>query len=510
MTEVFIIGCGFAGSSAASYLCRFRREFRVTVADKGRYFNFLPLLPDCLGRGVPPDALTYPIQRWAGKQGFSFLNEEVESVDLAGKRVCLPSGSRQYDYLIIASGSETNFYGNEDLRRAACTLDNAQDAARLTQLLERGTYSAYVIAGGGYTGIEIATNLGVRFLAKKAPPRIIVVERAPSILGPLPGWMKSYVSLNLRRLNIETALETTVEKADAKRVTLSDGRVIEEALCIWAAGVKTAAYIQKLDLPKNPQGRLRVDEYLRVCPDCFAAGDAAYVTAGAPAGQPLRMAVQFSICEGASAAVNVVRSARGRPLLRYRPRDLGYVIPMANNASCGVVMGVAVRGKVATSLHYAMCAYRLRGIRNKLTLAAAFFKGGAKMGTDIALLVLRLGVGVMFFAHGLQVAFGKFQGPGVANFAKMLEGLGFWFPLFWAYVCACTMLVGGALVVAGLFSRLASAALFVFIAVAAWKVHLSHGFFLQQGGFEYNFLIACACLALVIAGPGGISISRRF
>ncbi len=129
---------------------------------------------------------------------------------------------------------------------------------------------------------------------------------------------------------------------------------------------------------------------------------------------------------------------------------------------------------------------------------------------DWGILILRLGLGIMFFAHGLQLAFGRFGGPGVSGFAKMLSGLAFPAPLFWAFLAAYTTLIGGLFLILGIFTRLAAASLLIFILVAAFKVHLAKGFFMQSGGFEYNFIIACVCVTLIILGPGGFSLIKKF
>lgn len=121
---------------------------------------------------------------------------------------------------------------------------------------------------------------------------------------------------------------------------------------------------------------------------------------------------------------------------------------------------------------------------------------------DWALLILRVCLGVMFSAHGLQKAFGSFGGPGISGFSGMLSGLGVSPALFWAYVAAYTELIGGIFLIAGVLTRLSSLLLLILIVFAAIKVHLMHGFFAGQGGFEYTFIIASVCLVLLIAGPG--------
>lgn len=127
---------------------------------------------------------------------------------------------------------------------------------------------------------------------------------------------------------------------------------------------------------------------------------------------------------------------------------------------------------------------------------------------DWGILVLRLGIGIMFVAHGLQMAFGLFGGPGVKGFSGMLTSLGFFPAIFWSYAASYTVLVGGLLLIAGVQTRPAAALLLIFILTAAIKVHLSKGFFLSNGGFEYTFVIASACLALILLGPGSFTILR--
>ena len=125
---------------------------------------------------------------------------------------------------------------------------------------------------------------------------------------------------------------------------------------------------------------------------------------------------------------------------------------------------------------------------------------------NLAILVLRVCLGIMFVGHGLQKAFGMFGGPGINGFSQMLSGLGFAPPAFWAYVVAYTELIGGLLLMLGLGVRVSSLMLLAIMIVATWKVHLKAGFFLQAGGFEYNFIIIAVCLALIITGAGKFAL----
>lgn len=127
---------------------------------------------------------------------------------------------------------------------------------------------------------------------------------------------------------------------------------------------------------------------------------------------------------------------------------------------------------------------------------------------DLAALVLRLGLGIMFVAHGLQMAAGIFGGPGIGGFSSMLSGLKFFAPTFWAYVGAYSILICGLLLIVGLFVRTACIPLAIFIIVAGVSVHLSKGFFMMNGGYEYNFVILTGLIALMLLGGGKIRIMK--
>lgn len=371
--KVLIIGAGFAGLSAAAILSRYKKDIALTVLDAKEGSDFLPLLPDVLGRSLRPENLTYSVAHAALWRGFSFIKEEVTRVDLTQKKVWTSARELNYDYLLIASGSETNFYADAQAEKLAFKLDNVYDAENLAEVLGRQDLENFVITGAGYTGVEVAASLRRNFTKKKIQKRIIMVERAPDILGPLPQWMKEHVRREFNKLDIEIFTATTITAIAPSKVSLSNAMVLDNAALLWTAGVKTAPFIQNLTVEKNAQGRIKVDNYLRVNDSCFAAGDAAYFSFK---DSFLRMAVQFSITQAERAADNIIRNIYGRPIKKYRPLDLGFILPLANNHSCGKVFGINVTGGVATLLHFMMCIYRSWGLKNKAGIIRSLLKGG--------------------------------------------------------------------------------------------------------------------------------------
>lgn len=373
MKRIIVIGGGFSGIACLKRLLAYRGKIDLTLINDKGDFNFLPMLPDCISGKVDPEYLAFDLANLSRR--INFVRDRVTGIDLKAKTVASSKEAFNYDLLLVCSGSETNFYGNEEIRKAAVKLDNINDVKRLIGIMAGERVSSYVIAGAGYTGIEVATNLRVALNRKKIKGRIVIVERAVSILGPLPQWMKDYVLTNLRSMDIEVLTEFSVARVSGRRVDLSGGKVFDDAILIWAAGVETSDFIRNLNIEKSPQGRIKVDEYLRFNGSCFAAGDAAFYPYQ---GSYLRMAVQFSIMQGDCAGINIIKTLQGKELVKYRPVDLGYIIPMANNKSCGILLGFKVKGILPVFMHYLMCVYRLMGIRNKfdvlLSLASCRLK----------------------------------------------------------------------------------------------------------------------------------------
>ena len=370
---VVIIGAGFAGLTLLDSLSRFRETLDIKLIDQKGTSDFLPLLPDAIGRGVSPRYLERDTLRLCKNRGIEFIKKPVSSVNLDSREVILNGTSLKYDYLVIASGSQTNFYGNNNIENSSYKIDSVDDADKLLRLLRGKVFKNYIIAGGGYTGIEVATNLELFLRRHGINGEVVIVERSPSILGPLPEWMKKYVLANLSKLKIKVIVQSALEKIESDKVHLAGGIIFDSALVVWAAGVRTADFIQHLPVKKNPQGRLEVDEYLRLNDNCFVAGDASYV---AQDNVYLRMAVQFSISQAKVIAKNIINMMGSRKLIKYEPLDLGYIIPMANNTGCGSVFGLNIKGLLSVFLHYTMCIYRTRGLRNKLGIVFCLLKGG--------------------------------------------------------------------------------------------------------------------------------------
>ena len=369
MKRIIIIGVGFAGIAALGELQRGAIPCEIILIDKKEQSHFLPLLPDIVGREMPARYLTLPFPQFCSKINVFFVQEEVVFISPDKREVVTNMSSYRYDYLIIASGTETDFYGNYDIARKAFKLDTVWDGEKILDLLRYNASEVCIVVGGGYTGIEIATHMKVFCNRYKIQKKIFIIERSSSIVGKVPDKMRNYIMKNLNRMGIAVYTSCNIEYVEGNDVYLSGGIVFHDPILVWTAGVRTPDFVQTLETEKTDQGRLIVDDYLRVSHHIFVAGDSAGVN---DKGKPVRMAVQLSLAEGRHVARNIIRDIRGRSLYRYHPFDLGYMIPMANNRSCGIMLGVPVFGFCATVLHYVMCFYCSFSMKNKVGIIRSF------------------------------------------------------------------------------------------------------------------------------------------
>lgn len=364
LPNVILIGGGIAGLWA---LRRLRGRAEVTLLDPRGACDFLPLLPDLVGRDYRPETLRFDLAEACRAAGATYRPEPAEELDLSGPAVRAAGGWLEADYVLLACGSRTGFFGRDDLAARAMTLDCVDDGVRIARAADESPDRAAVVVGGGYTGIEIATHLRRRDQRRGRDRRIVVVELMDTLLPRLPEDFQRYATRNVRRMGIETRTGRSVDRLDGADVLLSDGQRFADAMLIWSAGVRGQDVAASLDVERTKNGRLMVDEHLRIAPRVYVAGDAA---AWCRNGQPIRMGIQFSISEGTTAAGNILRDAAEESLRTFRPFDPGYIVPMSNTRSCGVVLGSRTFGLTPTLLHYLLCCLRSFGWSNRLAVLA--------------------------------------------------------------------------------------------------------------------------------------------
>lgn len=342
----------------------------MVLIDVRNSSHFLPLIPDVIGKSLPADALAYSLLTAARRWNFRFVQASVQAVHLSSKSVLTNRGEESYDALLIASGSETDFRACESWRETSFALDSIDDAIRIRDSFVSNDQAHYVVCGGGYTGVEIASNLQHLIRTRGKSQKVTLVGRAATLCPTLPLKQRLYLAGQIRRSGVELRHSTTVMSREDDRICLSDGSTFSHAELIWGAGVCTPLFVRNLPLATNRQGRLVVDSFLTVSDMVFAAGD----TAGFLGNDgPLRMGIQFSLTQGWHAAGNILRRLEGKKLNPYVPFDPGWVVPLANHRACGTILGFPLFGRLPAFLHYFMSVARSIGLGNRLNLIRHLF-----------------------------------------------------------------------------------------------------------------------------------------
>ena len=384
---VVIVGAGFGGLNAARALRR--APVQVVLVDRNNYHLFQPLLYQVATAGLEPEEIAKPARAiLRGQKNFDFRLLDVTRVDFAARRLETSAGPVAYDYLVLAPGGETNFFGLDSLQRHGLGLKDIPDAVAIRNhvltcfeqaMLEpdaerRRALLTFIVVGGGPTGVEMAGALSelIRLVLVKDYPRlnikdvrILLLEATDRLLPALPERLREAAGKTLWRKYVEVRFGASVADYDGRQARLKSGEVIPAQTVIWAAGVRASPLNATLGLPTARQGRILVEPTLQLKehPEVFIIGDAAYREQD---GEALPMVAPVAIQMGQSVALNIRRQLRGQPLEPFRYRDQGTLATIGRNAAVANVFGVQASGFIAWVMWLGIHIIQLIGFRNKL------------------------------------------------------------------------------------------------------------------------------------------------
>ena len=384
---VVIVGAGFGGLNATRALRR--APVQVVLVDRNNYHLFQPLLYQVATAGLEPEEIAKPARAiLRGQKNFDFRLLDVTRVDFAARRLETSAGPIAYDYLVLAPGGETNFFGLDSLQRHGMGLKDIPDAVAIRNhvltcfeqaMLEpdaerRRALLTFIVVGGGPTGVEMAGALSelIRLVLVKDYPRlnikdvrILLLEASDTLLAALPERLREAAGKTLWRKYVEVRFGASVADYDGRQARLKSGEVIPAQTVIWAAGVRASPLNATLGLPTARQGRVPVEATLQLKdhPEVFIIGDAAYREQD---GEALPMVAPVAIQMGQSVARNIMRELRGQPLEPFRYRDQGTLATIGRNAAVAKVYGVEASGFVAWVMWLGIHIIQLIGFRNKL------------------------------------------------------------------------------------------------------------------------------------------------
>lgn len=390
--RIVIIGGGFGGVSLAKKLSK--KEVQVVLLDKNNYHCFQPLLYQVSTGGLEPDSIAYPLRKvLIGYDNFFFRLAEVQEIEPKKKAINTSIGPLSYDYLVIATGSETNFFGNTELEKNAMTMKTIPQSLNLRSLIlenferalltdeyhERDALMNFVIVGGGPTGVELAGALAEikkGILPKDYPDldtrraTINLIQSGDRILNAMSEVASEKAEQFLEKLGVQVWKNVRVASYDGKTVTTNTDLSFESATLVWAAGVMGAT-IKGLDAKEfiASGNRLTVNEYNQVnhYPEIFAIGDIASMKSEAyPNGHP--MMAQPAIQQGKQLGENLINLVENRPLSRFVYKDKGSMATVGRNKAVCDLEHLKFQGVFAWFVWMFVHLFFLIGFKNRVVV----------------------------------------------------------------------------------------------------------------------------------------------
>jgi NADH dehydrogenase len=359
--RVLILGAGAAGIGAALELKKASTStpgLEVTLVDQRDYHHPLPFIWHVVSGSVEPGHISFPLhallRRGGAAEPVKFKQSRVQDIDVEKRVVSTDDGELEWDYLVVAMGSTTNFFGMADVEENSLSfkslrdavsihnhiLDNYEAALREGDEQRRRELLTFVVVGGGPTGIELAAAIQ-DFVSKAliriypslmSQTRVLLVEAQDALLSGMKAKMSELAISRLRSRGIEVLLKTRISKAWSGGAQTADGQTIATSTVIWVAGVKPVAVVEALPFNKARDGRIMVNQYLEVpeSPGVYVLGDCAYLLQE-NGSVPYPPTQQVAERQGPACARNIVRAMRGQDQRSFRYKFKGQVIYMGRN-----------------------------------------------------------------------------------------------------------------------------------------------------------------------------------
>lgn len=387
--RVVIVGSGFAGLTLARKLAK--TNYQIVLIDKNNFHQFQPLFYQVAMSGLEPSSIAFPLRKLFQKnKNVHVRMTEVKSVEPEKNTLYTTLGDLEYDYLVLAMGADTNFFGNEKIASKAIPMKSVSESLYLRNRIlndyekalstedydDRQGLLDIVIVGGGPTGVEVAGSLAEmkKFILPKDYPEIDIeeidihlVEGLDRVLPAMSEQASAKAQEFLEKLGVEVKLNALVTEYDGKVVRMNDGTELRSNKMIWAAGVK-GSIIEGLPEDAIAKGsRIKVNRYNQVegYDNIFAIGDVAYMEEEAfPKGQP--QVAQVAIQHGRHLFKNLKRLNRNQPMEQFSYNDKGSMATVGRNKAVVDLPFWRFQGAFAWLVWMFVHLFSLVGVRNKL------------------------------------------------------------------------------------------------------------------------------------------------
>lgn len=387
--RVVIIGGGFGGLKLADRLKG--SNFQVVLIDKNNFHQFPPLLYQVASSGLEPASILFPFRKIFQKQkDFYFRMAEVKAIIAERNLIDTSIGELTYDYLVIASGTVTNFFGNKSIEEQALPMKTIQEAINLRNTLlknfekatttidpaEKQALMNIVVVGGGATGVEVSGVLAEmkKFILPKDYPdlkkeemNIFLVEGSSKLLGGMSAEASEHAEKFLKEMGVTILLNRRVTDYRDGKVVVDDESTIPTKTLVWVSGV-TATHFEHLDKELlNHGGRITVNLFNQVkgMTNVFAIGDVCLLTeTDYPKGHP--QVAQVAIQQGELVAENLKRLESGKAMKAFHYKNLGTLATVGRNKAVADLKKLKLQGFVAWLVWMLVHLRSILGVKNKL------------------------------------------------------------------------------------------------------------------------------------------------
>lgn len=399
MPRVVIVGGGFGGINLAKKLKN--APVQIVMLDRNNYHLFQPLLYQVSTAGLETDSIAFPLRGiFKHQSNFFFRMAEVTGVRPAENILETGIGELRYDYLVLATGSTTNFFGNKIIEEHAIGMKSLIEAVQIRNYVIKQFEESlllkdeeqvkaklnFVMVGGGPTGVELAgafAELRKYIMPKDYPElpvslmNIYLIEGSNRILNGMSEHSSAKSLESLEKLGVKVLCNAVVKEYDGKTLLLSNGETLNTQSLLWAAGVKG---VPVAGIPQEsilPNGRIHVNEFNLVngTLNIYAIGDIAQMTNDPkfPKGYP--MVAQVAIQQGGNLAQNILKMVRsaGKGLKAFKYNDLGSMATIGRNHAVAEFAGMKLSGFIAWMVWMAVHLLSLLGFRNKLVVLSNWF-----------------------------------------------------------------------------------------------------------------------------------------
>lgn len=377
MKHIVILGGGFGGVYTLKHLLQFarqRQDIEVTLVNKTNYFLFTPMLHEVATGGLTKQTVAEPIKDVFNEENVKIITAEAKTIDFPKKQIATTKGAINYDYLVIAIGSETNYYGIPGAKENSLALKTIEHAElirnKILESIEKGDLSCAII-GAGPTGIELAGEMAqfVRH-AKAKDFKIYLIQRGDKIMPTINDeYCRQRTMAELKKKGVTVMLNSNVTKVEKDGIEIDGNKKLKTGTVVWTSGIKPREIETK---PKtiDEKGFFQVDNHLQVkgVKDVFAIGDCA-LAYNEGENKPVPQLAQSAIKQAKAAAENIIAIIDGKPLQKFNFTMSGFLVSVGQWFAVAEIKGIKFKGRFAWWLWRTIYLTKILGLRNKARVA---------------------------------------------------------------------------------------------------------------------------------------------